>query len=129
MKKIVMVSGNIIFPFDNKPFKLLLFLKKKFPIVDFLPYDPTEELPETHMDTLFILDTVQGLNHVRLFSSLEQFTPSPHTSVHDFDLYMQLNLLKKIRKIHTLNIIGIPQKGVLSTIKREVVKLLTANGF
>lgn len=129
MKKIILFSGNPLLPSDNKPYKLLPYLKKKFPHVAFLPFDPTEELPETYLHTLFILDTVHGLRHVKLFTSLEQFTPSPHNCVHDFDLYMQLKLLQKVGKIHTVNIIGIPQKEALSTIKKEVENLLITSGF
>jgi hypothetical protein len=77
-----------------------------FPEVEFTVLDPIEEwdIPP-HM---VIIDTVVGIPAVMVFRDLSAFAASAHVSVHDFDAYANLRLLKKLGKLGELTIIGVP---------------------
>jgi hypothetical protein len=103
----IWLFGNPDLNCDCLPLKILPQLKKLFPKIDFIIQDPLEEwsLPSE----LFIIDTVQGLKKVEVFTTLEKFQPSPHVTMHDFDLGAQLNWLKKLGVLPKFTIFGIPE--------------------
>ena len=103
----VLVFGNEDIAADSLPVKILPALRRRFPEIDFQSKDPNEdfELPEGTV----IIDTVAGLKEIRVFDLLEDFEAPPRTTLHDFDLFGHLQLLKKLGKLPSkIKIIGIP---------------------
>ncbi len=103
----VFIFGNPDIEGDSLPLKILPELRKKCPGTDFLSKDPNEdfELPEEAV----IIDVVAGLKEIRVFDSLEDFEAPPRMTLHDFDLFGHLQLLKKLGKLPSkIKIIGIP---------------------
>ena len=102
------VFGNPDLPADALPLKLLPKLKKHFPKTKFLVLDPLDEwlIP----DELLIIDTVEGIDRVRVFTSLEAFSQFRRVTMHDFDLGLQLEFLKKLGKLPRFVIFGLPPK-------------------
>jgi Ni,Fe-hydrogenase maturation factor len=124
----IYVFGNPLVKEDSLPYRLLLKLKKEFPGVCFQTSDPNENFPPKEEKNLIILDTVKNLKEVRLFDfdnlKIPEKTP---ISPHDYDLLFHLLLLKKLKKINSLKIIGVP--SVLKdkkNIRNEVRKIITS---
>lgn len=122
-KKKVYVLGNPVETADNAAVRLIPELKKKFPHLNFIRFDPTEEFPLNNKD-LIIIDTVIGIKKVTKVEGLDNFSLSPRNSVHDYDLPLTLGILKKLGRIKKVTIIGIPSKVKLSEILKEVKKYL-----
>ena len=117
----VYIVGNPLVKVDSLPFKLLPKLRKEFPEVRFEEADPTENfIPEN--DSI-IIDTVVGIDHVRLFTDLDEFAQFHSVSAHDYDLSLHLQLLKKLGKITSVSILGIPN-DVNAQGKKKVAELL-----
>jgi hypothetical protein len=105
----IYVVGNPMVSEDCIPLQLLPKLKKNFFSVQFEEVDPNENfIPE---EGSIIIDTVQGIDRVTLFDSLDAFEATHSVSPHDYDLGFHLRLLQKIHKITTVRIIGVPQGG------------------
>jgi hypothetical protein len=106
IKKIVYYAGNPEEERDRLPKGLIENLRRNFPELEFVHFDPTEsgEFP----DKPVLIDTVHGIDKVTLFEGLEAFARSPGNSVHDYDLPLELRLLLKLKKIKGVTIIGIP---------------------
>lgn len=109
MKK-AYVFGNPLIKEDSAPLKILPHLKKRFPEIEFAVVDPNENFPPAGEKDLLIIDTVLGINEPKIYSlaDLQKIQKSPN-SPHDYDLGMHLLLLKKLKKINTVKIIGIPK--------------------
>ena len=105
-KKHILIFGNQELEFDSLPLRIFPELKRLFPKIQFEIKDPNEELeiPEE----LTIIDTVNGIKRVEIFSDLKNFTNHPHVSLHDFDLYSNLRYLQKLGKLKKIKIIGVP---------------------
>ena len=101
----IFVFGNEDLPQDSLPLKILPELKKLFPKIDFTVKDPNEEWGD--VEDITIIDTVIGIDDVKVFDSLKNFTRSPRFSLHDFDAYTNLLFLEKLGKIKKVTIIGI----------------------
>ena len=94
----------------------------KFPHIHFEEADPNENfIPE---EGSLIIDTVQDLDRVTLFNSLDVFEQTQSVSPHDYDLGFHLRLLQKLRKITNVRIIGVPQKGNRDKIFKDVSTLI-----
>ena len=123
----IWLLGNPDLENDSLPFKFETQLAKKFPNVQFkkvdhLPLD--EELP----NPLIMIDTVQGIKQISVFNDLNQFSPAPRLTTHDFDVFSELKLLEKIKKLPRLIIIGLPDKGIsLLNLEKEVSNIISAN--
>jgi len=94
---------------DNLGIKIIPELKKFYPEISFEIVDPNENFPPENEKNLTVIDTVEGLKKPKLFTlaDLREFQKTPN-SPHDYDLGMHLLLLKKLKKIDTVNIIGAP---------------------
>jgi Ni,Fe-hydrogenase maturation factor len=103
----ILVFGNPLLKQDSLPLKLLPKLKQKFPNIEFKEIDPTEDLDKQGRH-LTILDTIKGIDKVTTITSIEQLHANKIYSMHDFDLALNLKLLKKLNKIDSAKIIGIP---------------------
>lgn len=102
----VWIFGNPDLPQDSLPVRLLPRLAKEYPNINFIIQDPLEEWPTK--DELVIIDTVMGLEQVRIFTSLDDFGSTPLVSMHDFDLKIELAFRAKLGKLPPFVIIGLP---------------------
>jgi Ni,Fe-hydrogenase maturation factor len=102
----VFVFGNPDLPADSLPLRILPALKKRCPGVIFKVQDPNEEweVPEE----LIVIDTVLGVDEVKVFDDLEDFANTPRVSLHDFDAVTNLRYLRKLGKVRKIKIIGLP---------------------
>lgn len=106
MQNTIFVFGNQDISQDALPLRILEGLKKLFPDAQFKTLDPNEEWEAP--EELTIIDTVIGINRVKIFSDIDQFFNPPRISPHDFDVASHLKYLKKLGKIKKIKIIGIP---------------------
>ena len=102
----VFVFGNPDLAQDSLPIKLLPRLSAALPEIKFIAVDPNEEWGAT--GDITIIDTVINIDEPRVFNDLGYFTPPPRLTMHDFDAYTNLKFLKKIGKVSSVKIIGIP---------------------
>ena len=123
MKNKVFVLGNPLVQKDSLPAKIIPFLQKQLPEIDFMVFDPAEEFPDDSRD-IILIDTVIGLKKVTVYYEFKSFKNSPKNSLHDFDLPLSLGLLKKLGKIEKVTIIGIPPEGSKKKISNQIVGLL-----
>lgn len=104
----ISVFGNEIDNHDNTAIQCLPLLKKKFLDIEFVAQDPTESL-EPLGDPWVIIDTAIGIDHLTVVESLDQLEYVKGSSVHDFDVYMELRLKAKLAPLPKLKIILVPQ--------------------
>lgn len=103
----ILVFGNPFFAPDAVCLHILPALRKRFSQIDFLEVDAVEEFHE-HGPDLVILDAVEGLSRVTLLDDTAEFELPKRTTMHDFDLAHALAILKKLKKIRHVKIIGVP---------------------
>lgn len=103
----ILVFGNPLLELDNLAFKILPKLKAEFPDIEFKEFDPTESLEKEGRD-LMILDVVQGISQIQIIDNIDLLELFKVRSMHDFDLAYNLKLLKKVGKIDSVRIIGLP---------------------
>lgn len=116
------VFGNPDLEVDALPVQLLPELRKEFVDVSFEVLDPNEEwdVPK-HMN---IIDTVVGIDEVTVFEDLNTFIQTPKMTCHDFDAYSNLQFLKKLGKIESVYIIGIPSGIPKAQVKTRLYKAI-----
>jgi Ni,Fe-hydrogenase maturation factor len=102
----ISVFGNLDLEADNAAIKLTGWLKQKYPQAEIAVEDPTEGLRPAA--DWIIVDVCQGIDRLTEFEDLDQFEARRRLSVHDYDLAMELKLLKKLGKIKRLKIIAVP---------------------
>jgi|SRR3989304_4128210 len=120
---IILCVGNEADKKDSLPLEIMPLLKKKLPDLNFQKYDPTEELISVK-DKLIFIDTVDKIKKITVFNSLSAFAASPNISVHDYDLYLELSLRKKLKKLKDFLIIGLPAHATSEKAAFEVCKIL-----
>ncbi len=106
----IYVVGNPLVDEDSLPLKILPHLEKLFPKIKFMTVDPNENFPPPNERELFIFDTVGGIKKPQIFTLSDIAHNYKLISPHDYDLGVHLLLLKKLKKIDSANIIGIPAK-------------------
>jgi len=118
----IYVFGNPEIENDSLPLKILPELQKKFPEIKFGIKDPNEEweIPEE----LTIIDTVLGIDEIKIFEDLKSFSKSPNISLHDFDVYSNLRYLEKLEHLKKIKIIGIPPIISQEKAVEEISKIL-----
>jgi len=120
----IYVSGNKLVKIDSLPLRLMPKLKKYFPNIEFVEFDPTENLPS---EKIVIIDTIIGIKKVKTFSDIDLFGPGGNYSVHDYDFLFELRLNKKLGKLKKFKIIGVPpsysEKKALEQLQKEIEKL------
>lgn len=123
----IYIFGNPLIKEDNLPLKLIDKLKKKFPKIDFITTDPNENFPPKGEKNLIILDTVKGIKKPMILD-LDDFENKKKTpvSTHDYDLLLHLLLLKKMKKINKVRIIGLPllKKPPILSLKTLIKQVL-----
>lgn len=90
-------------------------LKHSTPGVEWVEVGPNADVPFANEERVVIMDTVQGLTEVTLLGedNLDRLVVARSSTVHDFDLGLQLKYLKKLGKLNKITIIGLPQAGRL----------------
>jgi hypothetical protein len=122
----VFVFGNPDLEMDSLPVKLLPELRSAFPKASFEPLDPNEDwnVPRD----MLVIDTVVGLKEVQVFTDMSAFMAAPRVTCHDFDAYANLLFLKKLKKIDSTTIVGIPagipKETLLPELHKALLKLL-----
>ena len=71
--------------------------------------------------------TVVGIDKVTVFDDLDTFVQTPKMTCHDFDAYTNLQFLKKLGKIESVYIIGVPSGVPEDSIKPSVVQVIKTN--
>lgn len=104
-----LVFGNPMVGRDSMPLKLIGKLRERFPDMEFVEFDPNENLEREGRD-LNIIDAIEGIDSVVMITDIEEIQDSPRVSMHDFDLGYSLKLLKKLKLIDSVRIFGIPMK-------------------
>lgn len=126
---IVYVVGNPVVRRDNVPFRILPQLRRAFPSVEFREADPNENfVPE---DRSIIIDTVEGIDSVRSFDSLDDFAAHHTVSAHDYDLAFHLRVLQKLHKIRSVTILGVPVRStdtIIPDVRKTLATLLSRQG-
>ena len=128
----IYVFGNPLVKEDGLPRKILPALKKSFPKIEFIAADPNENFPAKGEKNIIILDAVKGLNKPRLlgFDELENIANTP-VSPHDYDLMLHLQLLRKLKRIDKVKIIGLPIRDgrfkLVNKIREIISTLLLGN--
>src|SRR3989338_3362464 len=105
----IYVFGNPLVEEDSLAIKLIPSLQKKFPNIQFVIADPNENFPSKGEKDLIIIDTVKGIKKPRILDlvELEKISLTP-ISPHDYDLMLHLQILRKLKKIDKIKIIGLP---------------------
>lgn len=124
----VYIFGNQDIEEDNAAFKVACKLQGKIENVEFVAIKPNEDLPFEEGQKVVIIDTVQGIDKVRIIhdNDLDKIVFVKSTTVHDFDLGFQLKYLKKLGKVGEVIIIGLPMNGkidyfLIHSILRKLV--------
>jgi Ni,Fe-hydrogenase maturation factor len=116
------IVGNPLVKEDSLPIVLLPKLRKALPDIAFEEADPNENfVPE---EGSIIIDTVQGIKEVTLFETLDVFEQTTSVSPHDYDLLLHLQLLKKLHKITSVHILGVPARGDKQMVLKELSLVL-----
>jgi hypothetical protein len=123
MNTIVTVFGNETEPNDSIALEIVPKLKMRFPTITFVIQDPTESI-EPAGNPWIILDTAIGIDHVELVESLDDLEQVKGSSVHDFDVYMELRLQAKLKPLPKLKIILVPQGDNLEHAVEHVEEIL-----
>jgi len=118
----VWVFGNPDLEIDALPIALMPEFERRYPHLAFSVHDPNEDfdMPEH----LLIIDTVQGIDRVTTFDSIEAFADTPHVTMHDFDLGMKLKWLAKLKKLPPFTLIGVPMGGERELVLAQLEPIL-----
>lgn len=102
-------------------------LQRSLPQHEFVLIDPTENFTPDPNLPLVIIDTVLGIDQIKIFANLDLFVQNKAVSVHDYDLFLHLQLLKKLGKLpKKMMIIGIPPNIPAKALADDVIGLLRA---
>lgn len=121
----IYIAGNILVEQDSLPLKLLPKLSKQFPQIDFIEIDPHEDFMPTQQQTLYIIDTVLGVNNVCLITELAEFKSYHPLSLHDYDLLFHLQLLHKLGRLPSLAVIAVPPNLAEDQALAQLITLIT----
>lgn len=120
------VFGNPTVKRDSLPLNLLGELRGRFPEIEFIKFDPNENLEDEGRE-LNIIDTVEGIDRVILITDIDSISTQKLYSMHDFDLGYNLKLLKKLDYIDSVKIFGVPMKMKKKEALEQLTKLISAN--
>jgi len=120
MKNVILVIGNEILSEESITLQIVRIIRKKYPQFSFVSWDPTEELPKEAGKHVHLIDTIYGIKHIRVYQTINDFFLSPRNTVHDFDLPVAIQLLQKLGKITDVKIIGVPVRGNIRMLTKQV---------
>ncbi|MEM4634084.1 MAG: hypothetical protein QW275_02925 [Candidatus Anstonellaceae archaeon] len=121
----VLVFGNPTSKIDSAAVKVAKRLSKKLPGVEFVLFDTAEDL-EREGGELVIMDAVVGLKSPRTIKLEELELPANPLSLHGFDLIWNLLLLKKLGKVRSVTIIGIPANQPYTKSLQKAQKIISS---
>ena len=130
----VLVFGNLLLGEDSLPLRLIGRLRKKFPNIEFVEFDPTEGLEDEAAKGILAIDAVKGIEKVELITEKEMglLEMPPSASLHDFDLAWNLKLLGKLKLLKKVRILGVPpeypEKKALSELSTFLSTLSSKSG-
>ena len=122
----MLVFGNPIVSKDSIPLKIIGGLAARLPYIEFVEFDPNENLEDEGRE-LNIIDTVDGAKKVVLITDIGMIRTSKLYSMHDFDLGYSLKLLKKLGYIDRVRIFGVPMRIKQRDALEQLVTLIGAN--
>lgn len=105
----ILIFGNPMLKIDSIPIRIVPKLRERFPDIEFKEFDPNDNL-ENEGRNLTIIDTVQGIDRVVLITDIDSIRVDRLYSMHDFDLGHSLKLLKKMKYLDSVKILGVPMK-------------------
>jgi hypothetical protein len=120
----VSVFGNPDLKEDSLVVGLVPELRKKFPGVEFRVEDPVEGLKPPKDGLWVILDVAEGIDRVRVFEKVDKLVEERGVSLHDYEVGMELKLLKKLGKIKDLKIIAVPMGMEEEKVLKEMIEVL-----
>lgn len=139
----IFVLGNPDLRSDDIAVRILPRLKIQFPKIEFKHIDPLEGFGDNQIcrtsddrqiydkklsnekENIVIIDAVQGISKVKRFDDLAQFVSAHRKlTMHDFDLYDELILLQKLKKLPKVAIIGLPWGVFENEIWDDLVKTI-----
>ena len=121
-QQVITVFGNETEVNDNLAVRLVPELKKKLPNIEFRIEDPTESL-EPPSDPWIILDVGVGIDEVVVIEDLKKLDYVKGSSVHDYDVYMDLRLREKLGQLPKIKIILIPNNWAVRRAVEALDKL------
>jgi Ni,Fe-hydrogenase maturation factor len=119
----IFIFGNPLLKEDSLPLKMMPSLKEALPDIDFIELDPNEDLESLEKEAN-IIDTVFGIEKVRVIEDIDSIQESPKLSMHDFDLGFNLKLLKKMGRLETVRIFGVPPEIKEEDALEQLIPLL-----
>ncbi|MBU2633680.1 MAG: hypothetical protein KJ674_00385 [Nanoarchaeota archaeon] len=120
--KTIYVFGNEVLDYDNLAKNIAKEIKLEN--INFKPIDSLNEIFDIQESNLNILDVVKGITKTTLITDLDKIQKPNMYSLHDFDITFYLKLMKELKRVNKINIIGIPQSGDKEEIKKEVIKII-----
>lgn len=127
MNKTVLCFGSRSLKGDDIAFIVCEELKGKIRGVRFIHCDlPLDVIDFAKSDKLYILDAVEGAENVTIYRGIEDFRKMKSVTVHDNDLSLILKILKEMKILPKVRIIGIPIGSTPSKAVSEVKRLLTS---
>ena len=119
LKKSVFVFGNEFLEGDNFAFKVGKKMENKFNMVYCRSPD---EILECNNKNIVILDVIKNIDKPVIIEDISRLNTRKIISLHDFDVAFFLNLMKGIGIKKNIKIVGIPPKGSVDEIAKEVEK-------
>lgn len=124
----IFVFGSDILPEDKIAWDVSNYivknkLAKNF---EFIISNNPEEIIEFKEKHIFILDVVKGIKDICIIDDIERLEERNINTLHDFGLSFYLKLLKEIKEINKITIVGIPygSKKEIDKLSRDVIKVL-----
>ncbi len=112
---------------DDSPFKLCRSLKDAKNDFNFVKCEsPIDLMAYADQDELLIMDTVKGIDKVRLFHDVDDFLNVQSVSVHDMDLGTFLKVLDGMGQLKKVSIIGVPFGSKRSDTLSEIGSILSS---
>lgn len=125
----VYVFGNEDLAFDNQAIKVAEKLKGLIDGCEFVNIKPNQDLPFVGEKNVVIMDTVEGIDDIRIIENedMKNISLAGKTSAHDFDLGFQLKYLKKIGRLGKITIIGLPMEKEVDYLRiQSILRKLVA---
>lgn len=118
----ILVFGNPYLEYDSLAVKIANKLKDK---ADFVICTSPEQIMEEQFD--YIMDSVEGIDEIKVFDNLKLLNPHRMFSLHDFDVTFFLGLMEKLGRVDKVKIIGIPIGYDKEKAKNKVKELITGH--
>ena len=123
MIKTIFISGNELVEIDSMQLKLIPELRKKLPKVEFIEYDPNDNLDKLGRNPI-ILDSAKGIKKITILKDLKKIESQKIYSMHDFDLGLNLLLMKKMNMLDKPILILLPMPIKKEKALKELIAII-----